>query len=60
MECNSCKIKGFVQRNLLTLIGVAAVAALGMMDAQAQRRVKRMATDSVQKVTDKAEKLWSR
>ena len=24
MECNSCKIKGFVQRNLLTLIGVAA------------------------------------
>ena len=42
------------------LIGVAAVAALGMMDTQAQHRMKRMATDSVQKVTDKAEKLWGR
>ncbi len=37
------------------LIGVAAVAALGMMDSRAQRRMKQMASDSVQKVTDKAE-----
>jgi hypothetical protein len=42
------------------LIGVAAVTALGLMDTQTQRRMKRMASDSVQKVTDKAEKLWSR
>lgn len=42
------------------LIGVAAVAALGLMDSSTQRRMKQMATDSVQKVTDKAEKLWNR
>lgn len=42
------------------LIGVAAVTAMGMMDSQAQRRVKRMASDSVQKVTNQAEKLWNK
>lgn len=42
------------------LIGVAALTALGMMDTQSQRRMKQMASDSVQKVTDKAEKLWNR
>jgi hypothetical protein len=35
------------------LIGMAAVTALGMMDTQAQRRMKRMASDSVQKVTNR-------
>ena len=42
------------------LIGMAAVTALGLMDTQGQRRMKRMASDSVQKVTDTAEKLWNR
>jgi hypothetical protein len=30
------------------------------MDTQSQRRMKQMATDSVQKVTNQAEKLWNR
>ena len=42
------------------LFGAAAVTVLGMMDTQTQRRMKQMASDSVQKVTDKAEKLWSK
>ena len=42
------------------LIGVAAVTAWGMMDTRSQRRVKQIANDSVQKVTNQAEKLWSK
>ena len=41
------------------LFGAAAVTVLGMMDSQTQRRMKQMATDSVQKVSDKAEKIWA-
>lgn len=41
------------------LFGAAAVTVLGMMDTQTQRRMKQMATDSVQKVSEKAEKIWA-
>ena len=39
MECNSCKIKGFVQRNLLTLIGVAAGVPLLAVRRLQQRKL---------------------